>query len=117
MSLIDQARADMDMILADWPTSMLRYRASLSFDSEGKGIETWGSSLSFTGDPQPLSGREIQAEAGLQHHSEYKVQAKYNVDVVEHDRVVWDGVSYRCSYKKVYPDHQNIFVYRELAQP
>jgi hypothetical protein len=116
MSDLEQLREDMDTFLTEWGQAMLRRRVSLSYDLAGMAIENWSSSLSFNGDLQPISGREVAAEAGLEHPSEEKIEATYDVDVRENDRVEKDGVTYRTNYVKSHPDHVNIYVYKEIVQ-
>ena len=115
--LLDQARADMTTFLEEWGESLLRRRATTSYDTRLMPVESWGSSLSFTGDFQPLSGSEMRAEAGLEVQSDGKIEAEYNVDVISHDRVIRDGVAYSVTWVKEHEDHLNIFVAKEVQQP
>lgn len=114
---LETMRADMDDFLSDWGESLLRRRRSVSYDSDGRlASEDWSSSLSFTGDFQTLTGREIEAEAGLEHHSEYKVQTVYDADVDQSDRIVRGGVTYRVNRISDHEEHRVAYVYREVNQ-
>jgi len=115
-TLLEQARNDMDWYLIQWGEPLLRRRAAADFDAKGMAAESWSASLSFTGDFQTMSGREIEAEARLEHHSEYKIEAEYDVDVTSHDRVVRDGVTYRVNSTRDHEDHKIIYVAKEIQQ-
>jgi hypothetical protein len=117
MSLLDDIRADMAWYLTQWPESLLRRRSSLSYDDGGLAVESWSSSLSFTGDFQTLGGSEVEAESGLEHHSEYQIETEYDADVDQHDRVERDGETFRVNSVQGYEDHKVIRVYREIVQP
>lgn len=122
MSDLNQIRADTQWYLQQWPESCLRRRATATYDNAGIATETWTTSLSFTGDFQALTGREMEAEAGLEHHSECKIITEYDSDVTFHDRVErydTDGsyTTYRVNYPRVHEDHRSVFVYREIDQP
>jgi len=116
MSLIDQMRADMTWFLSQWGEPLLRRRIAVSYGDDGQGTDTWSSSLSFTGDFQPLSGKEIEAEAGLEQHSEHKVQMVYDEDVDQNDRVERGGETHRVNRISDYEEHRVAFVYREVNQ-
>ena len=109
---ISTMRSDMDNFLAGWGESCLRRRVAVSYGSDGQATESWSASLSFTGDFQTLSGQEVEAEAGLEKHSEYKVQMVYDEDVVQHDRVERGGETFRVNRVADYEDHRVAFVYR-----
>jgi SPP1 family predicted phage head-tail adaptor len=116
MSILDQIRADMAWYLTQWGEPLLRRRASVTYDAAGMGTESWSASLSFTGDVQTLSAKEIEAEAGLEQHSDYKVEAEHDADVAKHDRIERDGVNYRVSGAIDHEDHKVLYVYREIDQ-
>ncbi len=113
-NLLDQMRADTTDFLAEWGESLLRRRASISYDDGRRGIESWNSSLSFTGDFQALSGSEMRAEAGLQQRSDGKIITEYDADVLAGDRVIRSSDTFRVNYPHVYEDHQSLFMYREI---
>lgn len=117
MSSLSQIRADTSWYLTQWGESLLRRRAVVtSYDAKGMATESWSASLSFTGDFQPLSSNEVEAEAGLEHPSEQEIEAVYDVDVAAHDRVVRDGTTYRVNSVLDYEDHKVIRVYKEIQQ-
>lgn len=123
MSNLAQIQADTSWYLQQWPEACLRRRASLSYDAARQGVESWDSSLSFLGDFQALTGREMAAEAGLEHQSEMKVITAHNADVVSHDRIErYDTTgtkegTYRVNYPRIHEDHKSLFVFREVQQP
>lgn len=111
---LDTMRADMDDFLADWGESLLRRRLAVSYGTGGEATETWSSSLSFTGDFQPLTGKEIEAEAGLEQHSEHKVQMVYDEDVQQNDRIERGDDTFRVNRISDFEEHRVAFVYREV---
>lgn len=114
MSSLAQMRTDTVWFLAQWGESALRRRKSATYDNAMRASESWSSSLSFNWAFEPLSGDEMQAEAGLQHKSDGKGFVEHDTDVTAGDRVIWDGNTYRCNYTQPLKGHKLAFVYKEL---
>lgn len=105
---------DMSVFLDDWGESLSYSTSSVSYDSAGQGSRKWSSNTVFIGDYQPLTGREIEAEAGLEQKSDAKIECYHDVSVTVDDRIVRNGVTWRVNYIKFHEEHAIIFVYREV---
>lgn len=107
-------RDDMRVFLEDWGESLSYSRSSVGYDAMGQASLSWSSNTVILGDYQPLSGKEIEAEAGLEQKSDAKIECYHDVTVIANDRIIRNGVTWRVNYVKDYEEHAIVYIYREV---
>ena len=113
---LDTLRADMDDFLGGWGESLSYTSPSLSYNARGLSVTNYSAYQTFIGDFQPLTGKEEEAESGLQQRSDVKIQCSHDVALRVSDKVLRNGETFFVNYTKVYEDHAVVFVYREVDQ-
>jgi len=106
---------DFAQIIASWCEVFTIKRLAPVYDSMGRLTDTanWNTVDSVYGDWQPLSGRTIREEQGLDIKSDAQVLVPTDTEVQEHDRIYRvDGTFEYVNYVRKYMGHWTILVTR-----
>jgi hypothetical protein len=103
------AQTDTSALLDVWGETLTVKRRSASYGATGKATVTWITIGTITGDWQPLPGKAIVEEAGLEVKSSSQIYTVYNANVLAGDRIYRADGSYEyVNYLKKHEDHMAI---------
>ena len=116
--LTAQMQQDIGDYLLAFGKPLLRRRAVNSFSAGGYARQNWSDSLSFTGDMQPIPGKQAQmvtTELGIKYRSERQIFAVANLDVRPADRVISGTESWITNQIQPFDGYTLVYVYKDLT--